>query len=224
MSDLVSTQNRRSTADCVEASRLPRFSSKRAESSRPFNRNNPLLRLLRLQAATVYLLCVLSLAPGIDFNSSLISTCPLIFWDLIGFACARDKISVIPLEIHLFIEFIFFGSYLFLVGLNTVETTEEVIFWEENTGRYMFGYPSVVGTSLCLVISSVCAVYFYIDTRAYQAHRRYKRDYQKIKPIIAFTETGSPIAVFPPSQDIMLQRLSVDSLQEVHVDRNEFEA
>ncbi|KAI0528474.1 hypothetical protein GGR58DRAFT_495833 [Xylaria digitata] len=200
----------------IEAQHLPPFDnarlheSKKANSSTPLKRKSRLLHLLRLQPTFIYLFFTLFGWGHKSIELSLIFTCPLIFWDLVGFACTYNRFSAIPLEVNLPLEFTFIGGYIFLgVG----HAMGDVYY-----GTLYFIGDEVVGAVTCFLISFVTAVYIYLNIRDFPAYRRYKRDYRKIKPLLAFTETGDPVAVFPPSRDTVLRRFSVDSLQEIYAD------
>ncbi|KAI1426551.1 hypothetical protein F5Y12DRAFT_712996 [Xylaria sp. FL1777] len=238
-------QDQRPGAGYVEASSHPpsynSLEHKSKKSSVPLNRNSRLLRLLRLQPAVIYLLIVsLQFAgAGDDSYISLIFTSPLVFWDLVGIANARNRFSTIPLELTLLLEFTFFGSFLYLLSayLKAISLRD---FYE---GQVDGVNSTIEETVLCVLIlygvplpdhydieahrqslRSVGAIYLYLDIRAYPAYWRYKRDYRRIKPVIVFTERGNPVAVFPPSQGTMLRRLSVDSLQGPFADQGDINA
>ncbi|KAI0418474.1 hypothetical protein F5X98DRAFT_337274 [Xylaria grammica] len=177
-------------------------------------RNNRSLRLLRLQPAVISLFFSITFFVSWD-PMPLIFICPLILWDLIDLARARNRFSAIPFEVNLLLELAFFGSFIYMVYfyLNKLIGTVPVSFRD----LVLFSRrEAIIAIPGWVLISLVSSVYIYLNIRAYPAHRRYTRDYHKIKPIIAFTETGNPIAVFPPLPEAELQRLSIDSLQEVH--------
>ncbi|KAI0972796.1 hypothetical protein F4678DRAFT_52381 [Xylaria arbuscula] len=184
--------------------------SENVESSVPLLQRSRLLRLLRVQSATILLLYILLYNRAI-FDLPLIFTCPLIFWDLIGLACTYTRFSPLPLEINLLLELIFLGCFVYL-SYDYFAVFYQ-FYWEP------YGLQAL-GPILSLLVSLVGVVYLYLDIRAYPTHWRYKRDYRKTKPLIAFTETGTPVAFFQPPQQTILQRLSIDSLQELQYDQN----
>ncbi|KAI1277436.1 hypothetical protein F5Y07DRAFT_362959 [Xylaria sp. FL0933] len=186
------------------------------KSPASYRRNSRLVRLFRLQSATIYLVWV-ALNYFWGEYKPFIFTCPLIFWDLVGFACTRNTLSTIPLEINMIFEIAFFGSFIYLNYLDSWALAQE-------EADHFSGDPCrLLGVLLGFLILEVGALYIYLDIRAFPRHWRYKRDYRKMKPFLVFTETGSPVAVFPPSRETIVQRLSVDSLQHTHTDQNDYE-
>ncbi|KAI0438837.1 hypothetical protein F4803DRAFT_533752 [Xylaria telfairii] len=223
--NMFANQDEYPAADCIEAP-CPSFHTALGDKANNIDsvvsskRNSQLLRLFRVQSATIYLLYTIFVGTAAFSILSLAFTSPLIYWDLIGFACARNRFSTIPLEVTLLLEFAFFGLFLYLdygyfMALNAPFRPES----KYNNDRYIFYIreqrSSILGAILSSLVMSVGTIYIYLDIHAYPTYRRYKRDYRKIKPRLVFTETGNPVAVFPPSEQSMLQRLSVDSLQEI---------
>ncbi|KAI0505974.1 hypothetical protein F5B22DRAFT_651260 [Xylaria bambusicola] len=189
-------------------------------SSGNLNRRGLLLRMSRLPLAATYLTYASLVDVYVIFVTSLVATVPLIFWDVVMFAGVRTKLSIILIEINLLLELIFLGPFLYLDYYYYSYIAQIA---SNGAYYYHYNYFEVVGAVLCSFISSIGFACFYLNIRECRAHWVYKRDCRKIKPLLAFTETGSPVAVFPPAQDILLQRLSVDSLQEVHASQNEHE-
>ncbi|KAI1304447.1 hypothetical protein F5Y03DRAFT_169935 [Xylaria venustula] len=187
--------------------------SDNVEAPGPHHRKSKLLGLLRVQPAIVLLFHVLSDEDPFIYGPPLILTSPLIFWDLVGLACSLSRFPPIPLEINLLLELIFFGCFVYL----SYEYFLFVPDYQVDYGVSNRETPTL-GAILSLLVLLTGSVRLYFDIRAYPTHRRYKLDYRKTKPLIAFTKTGAPVAFFQPSQETILQRLSIDSLQELHHD------
>ncbi|KAI0096087.1 hypothetical protein GGR51DRAFT_544315 [Nemania sp. FL0031] len=208
---MFANQDHCSAAEHTEALHLNSFENapekefKNIRSFVPLRRSSRLVRVFRIHTATLYLIFVTADYRYLSGDSgiSIGFTSTLIFWDLVNLIYARSRLSTIPLEVNLLLEFTFLGLFLYLGFVIVLEVIVD--------NPYHVPFEAV----LCFSILPVGAYYVYSDIRAYPTHWRYKRDYRKIKPAIAFTETGNLVAVFPPSQEALIQRFSIDSLQGV---------
>ncbi|KAI1158398.1 hypothetical protein F5B18DRAFT_641194 [Nemania serpens] len=179
-----------------------------------YNRRRRVLLLLQAQPAVVNLVGLLSMFPDGGGGDQIrfyilafsVTTGLLIFRDAVLFLLSFSKVSRKFLAVDILVELVFISAFLF------------EIYWSLSKE-----YIALVPAVLCLLIVVVSIVFVYLDARAYSKYRRYKQNYRKITPLVVFTETGSPVAVFPHSGvscETYLERLSVDSLQQVSTDQD----
>ncbi|KAI0194238.1 hypothetical protein F4808DRAFT_441450 [Astrocystis sublimbata] len=179
------------------------------------------LRILRFQSAITDLVFGFTTWDGLFeaqptfFLFSTIITTLLIFWDLLGFACTQNRFALLPLEVCLVVELAFFGTFVFLVygSIRIVNLSLGVTLLENGVAKSYNGslFKIKITTSVFILLTTGFHIYHCI--RACPTHWQYRQDYRKIKPILVFTEQGSPVAIFPPSEETIVQRLSVDSLE-----------
>ncbi|KAI0543314.1 hypothetical protein F4679DRAFT_569189 [Xylaria curta] len=132
----------------------------------------------------------------------------IIFWDLLSLALGHRRFAILSLELIVFIE----TSLLAALIYGIVEYIEPYFTNEQPPAEIFILLLWVLATIITLLL-------FYQYIRSYPEHWRLRRDSRGIKPLIAFSETGDPIAILPSTSrhsDMAFERLSIDSLQHSH--------
>ncbi|KAI3320959.1 hypothetical protein HD806DRAFT_208898 [Xylariaceae sp. AK1471] len=188
------------------------------------------LPLLRLVPAAILLGLFFAwprhalLSVRFDLFIAIIST--VTFWDLLALILGRGKLTILSLELILFIETILIAASLYGV----VEYVKFCMHWrrvETSFHWFLMNHLDLVTIVLWVATTIMTLIFFYQYIRAYPEHWRLRRDRRGIKPLIAFSETGDPMAVlpsFPRHGDTTIERLSIDSLQQPHEDEWEVQS
>ncbi|KAI1116400.1 hypothetical protein F5Y14DRAFT_63364 [Nemania sp. NC0429] len=144
-----------------------------------------------------------------------IITGTFIYWDLLLLTLGRRKFDVLSRELAIIVEItlIALELYIFVPSTGTFES-------------YLGGDPPEdaprgnIVQLILWVLTIVTTLFFsYQHIRAYPAYWRLRRIRRGIKPIVGFCDTGDLVAVVPGSpfhDDIAIQRLSIDSLQQLN--------
>ncbi|GAW26360.1 hypothetical protein SAMD00023353_2900390 [Rosellinia necatrix] len=188
-----------------------------AATYRMWKNGNSYLLLLRLVSAAACLVLVFSRALLLEAINgfyeviqTVIGIITIFFWDLVATIRARDRTQSISLDEALAMEI--FALMTSLVSFYF--SIESILKYSRIHG---YADPKRIPALLPLFLVIVVSFIFVCNgIRSYPAYWRHKRDCREIKPLLAFTKTGIPVAILPspqPSGEI-LERLSVDSLQE----------
>ncbi|KAI0188682.1 hypothetical protein EV127DRAFT_497276 [Xylaria flabelliformis] len=132
----------------------------------------------------------------------------IIFWDSLSLALGYRQFAILSLELIIFAETSLLAASIYGI----VEYAEMFIKYQQP--------PPEISTFLLWVWATIITlILFYQCIRDYLEHWRLRRYSRGIKPLIAFSETGDPIAVLPIAfrhNHIAVERLSIDSLQQPH--------
>ncbi|KAI1738730.1 hypothetical protein F4680DRAFT_449844 [Xylaria scruposa] len=174
-------------------------------------------RFLRLLLATVAIVAVVSDSSSGNGNFWLVDWSFqfftingfIIFWDLVSLSLGHRQFAILSLELIIFTEISMLAAFIYGI----VEYTEPYIINEQPPpGDIFILLLWVLATIITLIL-----LYQYI--RSYPNYWRLRRDSRGTKPLIAFSETGDPIAILPSTfrySEIAVERLSIDSLQQSH--------
>ncbi|KAI0856840.1 hypothetical protein F4860DRAFT_491805 [Xylaria cubensis] len=164
-----------------------------------------ILRLLRLLPAVVSIIAVVSLNWMGDWSIQFFTINGfIIFWDSLSLAFGRRQSAILSLELIIFAETMLLAASVYGI----VEYAEA----QQPPQEILIILLWVLATIITLIL-------FYQCIRDYLEHWRLRRYSRGIKPLIAFSDTGDPIAVLPITfrhNHIAVERLSIDSLQQPH--------
>lgn len=161
------------------------------------------------------------------------------FWDLVSSIYALTWRFGIPLETSTVVELLFLAIHLYSF-VDTINAFLRESYERARMDGFEYDIPPISPQLIILWVpimyesliyprSTSCVlttrqirvidlISVFCQVRDYLGKWRYKRDCRKIKPLIVFTTTGSPVVVLPRylhPPGTASGRLSVDSLQQV---------